>query len=564
MIRASLLGLGLAAGMAGRPAPAPAQMPASRPRLVLVISIDQFRADYLQRFRQWFVPGGFNLLLRRGASFSEAYYEHGVTQTCPGHSVILTGAYPHRSGIVANEWFDLAAHKAEYCVADTTFGLIGVGGEGRSPRNLLVSTVGDELKQATGGRSRIITMSGKDRVAITLAGHRGDAAYWTEDTLLVTSSYYMRELPSWVQRFNASGAITAYQGQTWNRLLPAEAYRIAGADNVAAEEDAGGMGRTFPHRLGSTRSETQDFLEGFQTSPFENEVLVKFAMEAVVQEQLGEDEIPDLLAIGFSANDAVGHSYGPDSHELMDITLRTDRELERLFGFLDQRIGLDRMIVVLTADHGVAPLPEVARRRSPKVNAARLNPRVITDAAERALRARYGEPRGPVWLAQPRWIVDLEWPWMYLNLPALEDKRVPVEQAEQVAQTALRKVRGVAQVFTAAELQRRNSASPSSAELSFYPGRSGQLYLGLAPYVIPDSDEQGTTHGSPWVYDTHVPLLWLGGRIPAGPRTDRVAVADLAPTLAALLGISAPRGSEGRVLSELLPQPPDSTTTAMP
>lgn len=564
MIRSWLLGLGLAVGMVGRPAQAPAQMPATRPRLVLVISIDQFRADYLQRFRRWFVPGGFNLLLRRGASFSEAYYEHGVTLTCPGHSVILTGAYPHRSGIVANEWFDLAAHKAEYCAADTTFGLIGVGGEGRSPRNLLVPTVGDELKQATGGRSRIITLAGKDRSAIMLAGHRADAAYWTEDTLLVTSRYYMRELPAWVQRFNSSGAITKYQGRTWNRLLPAEAYRIAGSDNVAAEEDPGGMGRTFPHRLGSTRSQTQDFIAGFGTSPFENEVLVNFAMEAVVQEQLGEDEIPDLLGIGFSANDAVGHSYGPDSHELMDITLRTDRELERLFRFLDQRIGLDRMIVVLTADHGVAPLPEVARGRSPKVNAARLDPRVITTAAERALRGRYGAPRGPVWLAPSRWVVDLEWPWIYLNLPALEDKRVPVEEAEQVAQAAMMKVRGVAQVFTAAELQRRNTASPASAELTFYPGRSGQLYLALAPYVIPDSDEEGTTHGSPWVYDTHVPLLWLGGPIPVGPRSERVAIADVAPTLAALLGIATPAGSEGRVLRELFPQTADSTTTAMP
>jgi predicted AlkP superfamily pyrophosphatase or phosphodiesterase len=545
--------------------PVSAQAPGTRPRLVVVIAIDQLRPDYLQRFRRFFGPGGFNLMLTRGASFTQAYYEHGATLTCPGHAVMLTGSYPDVNGIVANAWFNLAQHKPEYCAADTMARLIGAGGEGRSPRNLLVSTVGDQLKQATGNRSRVIAIAGKDRSAIMLGGLRADAAYWTEDTLVVTSTYYMRELPSWVRRFNASGAITGYRGRTWDRLLPLAAYRIAGPDDVAAEENPGGMGRTFPHRLSSSRSPPGDFLTGFQTSPFENEVLVRLATEAVTQEQLGQDESPDILAIGFSANDLVGHSYGPESHEVMDMTVWTDRQLERLFGFLGRRIGLDNVLVVLTSDHGVAPLPEVARRGNPQLNAARIDPAVISAAAENALRARYGEPRGPAWMTQPNWIMYQGLPWLFLNLPALEDKQVAVAEAEQVAQAAVSSVRGVAQVHTATELRRGPGRGPrSSAERGFHPERSGQLYVVLAPYLVPGSGEQGTTHGSPWAYDTHVPLLWLGPGIKSGSYSGPVGIADLAPTLSALLEIESPPSAQGRILRELFSQPVDSTTTAMP
>jgi predicted AlkP superfamily pyrophosphatase or phosphodiesterase len=377
---------------------------APRPRLVVVISIDQFRADYLQRFRRYFSQNGFNLLLREGADFSEASYEHSVTQTCPGHAVILTGSYANRNGIVANAWYNPALRRAEYCAADTAAKLIGVGGEGRSPRNLLVSTVGDELKRAE-GRARVIAIAGKDRSAIMLGGHLADAAYWTDDTLVVTSSYYMKELPPYVQGFNARGAITRYRGATWDRILPARAYAMVGRDNVAAEEDIGGMGRTFPHHLSGGPAQSQNFLEGFQTSPFENEVLVDFAIEVIRVEQLGQDENPDLLALGFSANDLVGHSYGPDSHEVMDMTVRTDRLLERFFSFLIRQVGRENVVIALTSDHGVAPLPELARQRRPPVNAARLDPAVITAAAEKALRARFGNPRAPAWVDRPNWIM---------------------------------------------------------------------------------------------------------------------------------------------------------------
>ncbi len=540
-------------GVVWLPLPMLGQVPASRARLVVVISIDQFRSGYVERFRRYFATNGFNRFLRDGAAFTEAHYEHAITQTCPGHAVILTGSHANVNGIPANYWFNPALRRAEYCAADTSARLVGVGGEGRSPRNLLVSTVGDELKAASGGRSRVITVAGKDRSAIMLGGHRADAAYWTEDTLLVTSSFYMKELPRWVVRFNRSGAITRYRGATWNRLLPAAAYRWLGADDAEGEQGTAGLGRTFPHRLSSGRSPSQDFVQAFQNSPFENEVILGFAMQAVTQEQLGKDDNPDLLGIGFSANDLVGHSYGPDSHEVMDIIVRTDRLLERFFGFLERQVGLDRVVVVLTADHGVAPLPELFSRGSEGTRAARLDPAVIAAAAEKALRSEFGIPRRPSWMVQPSWIIYQSGPWLYLNLEGLEDRGVSLEEAERVTNEAVREIPGVERVFTASELARqRDSAVHSSAELSFYPARSGQIYYGLSPYIVAGAEREGTNHGSPWAYDTHVPLLWFGAGIAPGVHEGRVSIADIAPTLAQLLGIQVPSGSQGRVLREML------------
>ena len=517
-----------------------------RPRLVIVIVVDQFSPDYLTRFQPYFSLRGLNLFLQRGAVFTAAKYEHAITFTCPGHAVVLTGSYADANGIVSNSWYDAAKNREEYCAADSSGSLIGGVGEGRSPRNLLDSTVGDVMKRATGGRSRVITVAGKDRSAIMLGGHLGDAAYWLEDTLIVTSSYYERELPGWVRRFNASGIASSYLGKTWDRLLPVEAYAAAGDDDVPAEEDIAGTGRTFPHRPVRDAS-GKGFLEAFSSSPFHNEVLARFAMQAIVEENLGRDEDPDLLAIGFSANDLIGHESGPDSHEVMDVTVRTDRLLQQLFDFVDVRVGLKNVVVVLTADHGVAPLPEVMQKRQPAAGAARFEPSRVAAAAEAALAARYGRLPGS------RWVVHQDLPFLYLNVRALEQRGVSLEQAEQVAKRAVEGVPGVYQSLTATDLaEQRRRGTHSSAELSFYPGRSGHVFYQLKPYLVPGTGSQGTTHGSAWSYDTHVPLLWFGAGVVPGTYATSVAVADIAPTLSALLSIAKPSGSRGRVLRKML------------
>lgn len=524
---------------------AAAQSTSPGPRLVVVIVIDQFRPDYLERFRSHFGKKGFRLLLQAGASFSQARYLHAATLTCPGHATVLTGSHAQVNGIISNVWYDAAADRAMYCAADTSVSLIGVQTEGRSPRNLIGSTVGDELKRATSGRAKVVTVAGKDRSAIMLGGHRADGAYWMEDTLFVSSTHYMKELPGWARGFNASGAVGAYSGKSWGRFLPRAAYAALGPDDAEGEQGDVSSSRTFPHRLGESSSAR--FADALESSPYHNEIIADFAMRAVTEEGLGLDEVPDLLAIGFSANDLIGHAYGPDSHEVMDVTVRTDRLLGRFLGFLDRTVGLRNVVIVLTADHGVAPLPERVNRLNPGAGAARLDPTVLVTAAETALRTRFGNPAGGSWVAR------LAQPWIYLNIPRLERERHSVGEAEQVAQAAVSQIPGVSIALTATELrQPRKRPVPTAAALSFYAPRSGNVYYELTPYVVPGPTRVGTTHGSPWSYDTRVPLLWLGASIKAGVYQGAASITDIAPTLAAILGIPAPDGSEGRVLQEIL------------
>lgn len=524
-----------------------AQAPGAKPRLVVAIAVDQLRADFMDRFRPFFARGGFNLLLQRGASFPSARYEHATTSTCPGHAVILTGSYGNVNGIIGNSWYDAKAGRPEYCAADTATTLIGSALPGRSPRNLKGATVGDLLKISTGGRSRVVTVSAKDRSAIMMGGHLADAAYWMEDTVFVTSTYYRPDMPGWAREFNASGRVSSYFGKNWVRLLPAAAYELVGPDDVPAEKDEAGMGRTFPRTLAGGPAIGPNFAEAFNQSPFSNDVVADFAMRAVTAEGLGRDTVTDLLAIGFSANDRAGHAYGPDSHEVMDITIRTDRTLARLFGFLDRTVGLANVIIVLTADHGVAPLPEVFGRLHPGVGARRLHPAAVDTVVRAALAAQYGAAPAP------GWVTHHDQPQLYLNLAALRAKNVAVDEAERVAQAAVMSVPGVHEAHTRTELVTGRHAGARTGEAySFYPGRSGNIYYQMQPYILLSDEPTGTSHGTTWAYDQQVPLLWFGSRILPGIRQTPAAVADIAPTLSALLGLTAPGGSQGRVLSEML------------
>jgi predicted AlkP superfamily pyrophosphatase or phosphodiesterase len=540
----------LAAGLAAVgavPAAGQGQVPVAKPRLVVMIAVDQLRADYMDRFRPYFGRGGFNLFLQRGASFAEARYEHATTTTCAGHAVMLTGSYGSVNGIIGNDWFDPRSGHEVYCAADTTVASVGAASVGRSPRNLKGATVGDQLKIATGGKSRVVTVSAKDRSAIMLAGHLGDAAYWMEDTLFVTSTYYRRDLPAWVREINAAGKVTSYFGKKWERLLPAAAYEMIGPDDVPTESDDAGMGRTFPHTILGDSALGERFVEAYELTPFGNDLLADFAMRAVTAEGLGRDSVPDVLGISFSANDRVGHAYGPDSHEVMDVTVRLDRTLARLFGFLDRTVGLANVVIVLTADHGVAPLPEVFARLHPGADARRFHPAVVDTVVNAALDARYGPaPR-------PGWVVFHDQPQLYLNLGAIRAKKLEVDDVEGVAQAAVLSIPGVHEALTATELLRSRGAGDRTAEaLSFHPERSGNLYYQMEPYVLVDDEPAGTGHGTPWAYDQQVPLLWFGSRIIPGIRETPATVADIAPTLSAILGLTAPGGAQGRVLAEML------------
>jgi predicted AlkP superfamily pyrophosphatase or phosphodiesterase len=533
------------------PAIAHAQSPSvapERPRLVVALVIDQLRPDYLVRFREHFGEGGFNRFFTDGAAFPAARYAHAVTKTCAGHAVVLPGSHANTNGIIANSWYDPVQRREIYCALDDDASLLGVDGEGRSPRKLRVSTVGDELRLATGGRSKVVSVSGKDRAAIMMGGHLTDHVYWMKDTLVTSSTWYRDALPEWVREFNASGPVSRYFGTHWKRVLPDAAYEDLGPDDFHGETDEAGSGRTFPHPLGiGSTAIDGDFIEAWEHSPFPNEVVIELAMRAVVEEALGADENPDILGIGLSANDWVGHWFGPGSHEVLDVTVRTDRLLEHFFDFLDREIGLDHVLVVLTADHGVAPLPERVEALSPIGARYRIHPSHFQDAVTAALEAEYG-PAG-----SDGWVLYHDAPYIYLNERALDLRGGAISDAERIAAAALNGLDAVHSAHGRTELERLRAAGVATPIVrSFHPAVSGHILYTTRPYVLVDDEATGTSHGSSWSYDVQVPLLWLGPGIRPGTYYSSATVADIAPTLSAILGLLEPGGSVGSVLREMV------------
>jgi hypothetical protein len=532
---------------------------AERPALVVAISIDQFRADYLERFREHFGPGGFRLFLEQGAYFTDCHYRHSNTKTGPGHAVMLTGVHANIHGIIANDWLDRFSLERVSCVGDADSPIVGLPPPTaaprptglddpympRSPKNLLVTTVGDELKMARGGRPKVIGISDKDRGAILMAGKLADAAYFSEYGKMVTSAHYMKELPGWVQAWNAAGKVDAYFGRQWERVLPAAAYAVQGPDDAPGEDKAGHkFGNTLPKDIsGGATAPNSTFYSAFENTPFGDEVVAEFAKAAIEHEQLGTRAgITDLLCLSFSATDRIGHAYGPDSHEIMDNVVRLDRMLAGLFQYLEARVGLKNCTIVLTADHGVAPMPETIHRLNPSVPAARSYAAEVSAAAAAALDGAFGPLAD-----RSAWFVRDD-TWFLFYPSALAEKKVTAAAAQAVVRDALRSLPFVAAAYTREQLEAGAVADELGrrALLSFNRGRSGDVFFQTQPYYYHKAS--GTTHGAPYNYDTHVPLLWYGAGVPAAVRTERVGVDDLAPTLARILGLPAPPRSDGRIL----------------
>lgn len=534
--------------------PGPVRANETGPALVVVLTIDQFRADYLGRFAPHFVAGGFRLLLEQGASFTDCRYRHAVTKTACGHAVVLTGVHANHHGIVNNAWTDRETLKRGNCVDDPAVQLIGRpesrGGVklpgtalGASPQRLLASTVGDELKLRRPA-SKVIGISSKDRSAILLSGKLADAAYWMDKGTIVSSTHYMKELPEWVRTFNAAGRVEAAFGKTWERLLPVADYdKLQGPDNMPGEFGDYGMGQTFPKVVnGGSNQITANYYEAFEGSPFKNEVLLDFARAAVENENLGRRGFTDILCLSFSTNDVVGHAYGPDSHELMDITLRTDRMVADFLAFLDQRVGLKNCTIVFTADHGVAPLPERVKGQNPNLSAGRVDNVALLRTCEDALNAAFG----PL-AAGRRWLVVDE-NWLFFQRDVLKEKGIASPAAEKVVRDALLTLEFVEAAYTRTDLNAGTITGPHAEGvlLSHYGPRSGDVYYHMKPFWV--ERKTGTNHGTPYTYDTHVPLVWFGVGVKPGIYPQRVGVDDIAPTLARILGVVAPPRAMGRNL----------------
>jgi predicted AlkP superfamily pyrophosphatase or phosphodiesterase len=500
------------------------QQLAKKPRLVLAVVVDQFRYDYLLRFRADY-HGGFARLLSGGAVFADARYIHYPTVTAVGHSTFLSGATPSVSGIINNEWLDRDSDEKVTSVSDKSTLLLGSapGEKGSSPRRLLVSTLGDELKMS-GQQSKVIGISIKDRSAILPAGHMADAAYWFDDKSqhFVSSDYYMKDLPAWVTKVNADQPTHKYLGVDWSAL------------------DARPGDKPFCTMRAGTEVR---FCGPIENTPFGNELLEDFAEKAIEQEQLGSHSGTDILALSFSSNDYVGHALGPDAPEVRDISRRTDALLGKLLDFINARVGQGNTLVVFTADHGVAPVP--------KVNNARKMPGGWLSAAEYSgkVGAQLAQKFG-----QGDWFRYDAYGQLYLNYATAAKNNADIEVVRKFAAEVARALPHVARVFTRDDLLRMGTAVDSvgrAVQLGFYGPRSADIVLLPEPYHM-FSSPPGTTHQTPYSYDNHVPLIFFGMGIRPGMHYEPVTINDVAPTLAAILGVETPSGAAGRILAEIL------------
>lgn len=517
-----------------------------KPRLVVVISVDQMRYDYLVRFGPLF-KGGFKTLMDKGAVFSNARFRHANCETGPGHSVLLSGRDAMHSGIVANAWYDDRLGRVINVVDDPTVLPLGGTGRGASPANFVGFTFGDMLKKVSPD-SKVVGVALKDRAAILMAGPRADAAYWyeTAEGRFITSTYYMKTAPSWLDALNARRLPDAYATKPWTRILADEGHyrRLAGEDEVATEADL--KDTTFPHSMRGAVG-TPDYYSYFRRTPFADELTLEVTLEAMNAHGLGGDDATDILAVGFSATDIIGHAFGPDSHEVMDQILRLDMTLKRLIEAVAAKVGADRALFVLSADHAVIPLVETLQGKG--VPARRVLPADLQTAAMAALEKRFPGKKDLVaaYLA----------PDFYLNLDSIAGQGLSRQEVERTLGDALLATGTVAQIYTAASFAGDPPAASQdpyydAVRRSYFASRSPHVIARLKEFMYLTETPGGTGHGSPYEYDRHVPVIFMGHAIKAGTHDGEAAPEDIASTLGLLLGIDYPLQDGRRRLSEII------------
>lgn len=534
--------------------PTPPRRESKPLRLVVVVVVDQMRADFLDRFRP-LLDDGLARLLREGARFTAAEIAHAVTMTSPGHATIATGAHPRGHGVIQNDWVERATMASTYVVGDPARTIVGPASadtsalEGRSPHSLRRATIGSWLRRAS-PTSKVVALGFKDRSTLLLAGGEADGAYWYEPSLAayVTSSLYADpggELPSWVRDFNASGAIDRELGAPWERLLAAERYNFVGADAVAAEAD--GVDTVFPHRLDQGEGDPRDiFHRRLGVSPIGDALTLELADTALAGAGLGDDDAADLLLITLSSADLIGHTYGPESHEIVDYYVRLDKRLGDLLRALDAQAP-GAYVLALTSDHGAAPLPELAQARGEVAE------RVVSADFDAAIERALSAARRRVGVRKRFPVIDHdEALWFDLR----EAGEVDAAGLRAAAAAELTKLPFVAAAYTYEEL----AGAPAETSdpflrryrLGFDAERSPDVQLRAQPGWLVNTRPRGTSHGSPYDYDSRVPLIFFGAGIPRGEHDEPVKTIDVAPTLAELLGIAPTEPIDGTSLVPLI------------
>ncbi|MDP1676805.1 MAG: alkaline phosphatase family protein [Bacteroidota bacterium] len=510
------------------------------PKLIVFISIDQMRADYFERYNQYFT-GGFNRLFSKGIVYTNADLNYAASETGPGHATLGTGCYPWKSGILANEWVEHKTLKEMYCVSDSTAKSVDSVGGGNSPRNLVVTAVGDWLKQQT-PTSKVITASFKDRAAILMGGKNPDYVFWYSKSVggMVTSDYYSKSLPQWVKTFNASNWPEKNVPAEWSKTLADSDYSKIGPDEYAAEAKRKET-TAFPYSF--TIGKKAEELGG---SPYGDKIIVDFAMDAVKNEKLGQRNVTDLLCISLSNCDYVGHAQGPDSHEMLDLLVNVDRYLGDFFSFLDKNIGKDNYVVALSADHAVCPLPEFNtefRNVSAKryIYAADIKPKTDTLNSKLKLELNSSE--------------DILIKNAFINYSAGTKAGLDSIQLEQKVKMGLLSIDAFVDIYFRRELVTREKSDKLFIEKyrnSYYAPRGKDYLYRIRENSIISSRPYGTTHGSPYSYDTHVPLIFWWNNATPKKITREVHSADAAPTLAKFAGFSFPKNLDGVPLKEVV------------
>ncbi|MCY9873382.1 alkaline phosphatase family protein [Vibrio barjaei] len=536
----------------------------SKPNLVLQITVDGLRADLIERYKHNFSENGFKYLLDQGVYYKNANYQHANTETIVGHVSLATGAPPAVHGMVGNVWFDRSLDRLVYNVEDPNYSMLTSGagvdksteidptqkaaaGDGRSPEPILSTTFSDELVISNNGQSRVFSVSVKDRGAISLAGHGGKAFWFSKaQSQFVTSDYYYDTNPFWVDRWNEKAIPAKYSGQRWELSLPKDQYSLQ-ENNKDHKVDLGGFARTFPHPYGPASYKYYSTM--LTVSPAGDEITADFAKTLLAQEKLGSGDATDYLAISFSSNDYVVHLYGASSLETEDNLVRLDKTLADLFKYVDDSIGLENTLIVLSADHGV---PEA----SPTVNTLGFRQpfyfnkdALLTDALMTRLKNEFGLEKDVIKLyAQP---------YIYLDHELIAAKKVSLRDVQKVIAEEVMKVKGVATAVTSEDIANNRVADSRVNELirnNYHPLRSGDVYMVFGPRTYINNMDGLTiasTHGSPWRYDTHVPVIFAGHNLKPQTVTRPVTPYDIAPTLSGYLDVSAPSGATGVLLEEV-------------
>lgn len=512
-----------------------------KPKLVVGIIVDQMRQEYLYRFQDRYGDGGFKRLIGDGFMFKNAHFNYVPTYTGPGHASVYTGSTPAIHGIIANDWYDKVSKSSMYCAFDDTKNTIGSDSDkGKmSPHNLFSTTITDELRLSTQMRSKVVGLSIKDRGAIFPAGHTG-SAYWYDNTngKFITSDYYGQELPKWMADFNKKKLADHYLKQTWNTLEDISTYVASRPDMSSFEGKVNKKDPVFPYDL----SLTKNAYWALPATPFGNDILLAAALAALEGEELGTDENTDFLAISFSSTDYVGHNFGPNSVEVEDTYMRLDRNLETLLKALDQKVGVGNYTVFLTADHAVADVPGFLKSRKIPVGNAKLD---VVKALKKGLSAKYG---------QGDWVENNSNLQVFLNHKEISDKGLNLHDVQNTAANLLLDLEGVAESYPAYLIHSLDYAAAGLKGLltrGYNQKRSGDILYSLKPGWLQGDRVTGTTHGSGFTYDTHVPMLWYGAGIPKGSSVLYHPITDIAPTISMMLEIKLPNGATGQPLSEL-------------